>query len=130
MKAGILGAPRPEPNRQLPAATAALIVALALPIFLIAGWPVAAWGLAATLWLGGQALTLLLTRMRGDADSLAGSSVLAFGMMFRAIAVMVVLLAIAASNARFALAATVVYALAFTAELALSLAVYFAGAPK
>jgi hypothetical protein len=125
MKVGILGAPRPEPSRLLPIAAAATIVVVAAPVFVVAGWPLRAWALAAVLWLGGQALTLLLARLRGETASLASSGVLAFGMMFRAIVVMVALLAVAASNAKLGLAAALVYALAYTAELALSLLVYF-----
>jgi hypothetical protein len=46
-------------------------------------------------------------------------------MMFRAIAVMVVLAAVAASDAKLALAAALLYALAYTFELGLSLLTYF-----
>ena len=41
-----------------------LVIALALPVFLVAGWPLAGWALAAVLWLAGQALALLLARLR------------------------------------------------------------------
>jgi hypothetical protein len=47
--------------------------------------------------------------------------------MFRAIAVMVVVLAAAASDAWLGLAAGLVYALAYTAELGLSLIAYYTG---
>jgi hypothetical protein len=46
-------------------------------------------------------------------------------MTFRALAVMVVVVAVAASDARLALAATLLYALAYTCELGVSLALYF-----
>ena len=46
-------------------------------------------------------------------------------MMFRAVAVMFVLIAVAASDARLELSAALVYALAYTVELALSLMTYF-----
>ena len=49
-------------------------------------------------------------------------------MTFRAVAVMVVIIAVAASDPRLAVAAAAVYGLAYTLELALSLATYF-GSP-
>jgi hypothetical protein len=116
------------PGRLLPALAGGTVVALALPIFLIGGWPLAGWALGATLWAGGQALGLLLMRFRADGANVAGSGVLGVGMMFRAVAVMAVLLALAASDASLAVAAAVVYALAYTLELALSVVTYFGSA--
>jgi hypothetical protein len=48
-------------------------------------------------------------------------------MMFRAIAVMVVVFAAAASDAWLGVAAALVYALGYTAELGLSLIAYYTG---
>jgi hypothetical protein len=59
--------------------------------------------------------------------NLAGSGVVGFGMTFRALAVMVVVVALAATDARRALAVVLLYALAYTLELAVSLALYFSG---
>jgi hypothetical protein len=128
MRTSVLATPRPLPNRALPAIAAGTVLALALPIFLIAGWRVAGWGLAAVLWTANQALTVVLARLKVGMANLASSGVVAFGMMFRAIAVMVVLVAVAVSDAKLALAAALLYALAYTFELALSLVAYF-GAP-
>jgi hypothetical protein len=50
-------------------------------------------------------------------------------MMARAVAVMLVVIALAASDARLALAAALVYACAYTLELAVSLASYFGSEP-
>jgi hypothetical protein len=124
----VVSTPRPMPGRLLPALAGGTVVALALPIFLIGGWPLAGWALGATLWAGGQALGLLLMRFRADGANVAGSGVLGVGMMFRAVAVMAVLLALAASDASLAVAAAVVYALAYTLELALSVVTYFGSA--
>ena len=46
-------------------------------------------------------------------------------MTFRPVAVMVVVIAVAASDATLGLAAGLVYAFAYTAELGVSLALYF-----
>ena len=129
MRAGVFSTPRPVPGRRVPFLAAATLVALALPVFLLAGWRVAGWALGAVLWAGAQAVGALLPRLRGDASNLAAASVLAFGMMFRAIAVGVVLIAVAVSDASLAVAAAGVYALAYTLELGVSLAAYF-GSPS
>jgi hypothetical protein len=128
VRGGAFSTPRPVPGRLLPIAAGATVVALALPVFAIAGWRLAGWALGAVLWLGAQALSLLLTRLRAGADNLAASGVVGIGMTFRAVAVMVVVIAVAASDARLALAAALVYGLAYTLELGVSLASYFGAA--
>jgi hypothetical protein len=130
VKATALGAPRPVPGRLLPVVAGGAVIALALPIFLLAGWRLAGWGIAAVLWVGVQALGLLLTRIKPSPDNLAASGVLAFGMMGRVLAVLVVLVAVAASDGKLALAAALVYALAYTAELAASVATYYVQEPR
>jgi hypothetical protein len=130
MLGSLLSTPRPEPSKLLPAAGGALVLALALPVFLIAGWSVAGWALGAVLWIGVRALGVLLDRMRPSVDGPASSGLLAFGLLFKSLAVLVVLVAVAASQPSLALAATVVFALAYTAELGLSLAAYFGGASR
>ena len=129
MRATALGAPRPVPGRLLPVAASALVIVLALPLFLLAGWPLAGWAIAAVLWVGVQAIGLLLARIRPAPDNLAASGVLAFGMMGRLLAVLVVLVAVAASDGALALAAALVYALAYTSELAVSVATYYVQEP-
>jgi hypothetical protein len=126
----IFATPRPVPNRALPALAGATVVALALPIFVVAGFRLQGWLLGAMLWAGAQALALLLTRLRLGADNLAASGVVGIGMTFRAVAVMIVVIAVAASDARLGLAAALVYALAYTLELAASLALYFGAQPR
>ena len=119
--------PRPAPPRLLPALAGTAVVLLALPVFLVGGWRVAGWGLAAVLWAAGQAFALLLQRLAGGTGNLAAAGVLAFGMLFRAVAVMMVCIAVAVSDSSLGLAAAAVYALAYTTELALSLITYFGG---
>ena len=113
------------PGRLLPALGAALVVALALPVFLLAGWAVAGWALGAVLWLGLEAVELVLTRLRARAGNVAASAVLAFGLTFKALVVLAVLFATAVSHPHLALAAAVVYVIAYTFELGLSLVTYF-----
>jgi hypothetical protein len=117
------------PSRLLPAAAGALVIAVALPVFLAAGWPLAGWALGAVLWLAGQGLSLLLARWQPGPSNLAASGVVGISMMFRAVAVGVVLIAVAASDPELAIAAALVYALAYTLELALSLLAYFGSDP-
>lgn len=115
------------PDRPVPVVGAGAVVALALPIFALAGWPLAGWGLGAALWAAAQALGLLLSRLRVGAGNLAASGVVGIGMTFRALAVGIVLIAVATSNGTVALAAALLYTLAYTLELGLSLASYFGG---
>jgi hypothetical protein len=112
----------------VPVAAGAAVIVLALPVFVAAGWPLRGWALGAILWIGAQALGLLLSRLRLGADNLAASGVRGVGMMFRPVAVMVVVIAVAASNPEVGVAAGLLYALAYTLELALSLLTYF-GSP-
>ena len=121
----IFATPRPVPGRLLPAVGGVLILLLALPVFLIAGWDLAGWALGAVLWIGLEAIEFVLARLRGRTDNVAASAVLAFGLTFKAVAVLVVLFAAAVSQPDVAVAAAVVYVLAYTFELALSLMAYF-----
>jgi hypothetical protein len=117
------------PGRRLPALGGALVCAVALPVFLLGGWSLAGWALGSTLWAGVLALDLLLARARVSAGSLAASGVLAFGLFFKAIAVLVVLFAALARDPDTALAAVLVFGLAYTFDRGLQLATYF-GATK
>ena len=125
--AGILSTPRPIPSQLAPLLAGGAVVALALPVFVAAGWPLAGWGIGAMLWAGSRLLALLLTRLKPGDGNLAAGGVVGFGMTFRAVAVMVVVVALAASDARLALAVVALYALAYTLELGVSLALYFSG---
>jgi hypothetical protein len=129
MAAGLLSTPRPAPSRLLPALAGAAVVALALPVFLLGGFPLAGWGIAAVLWIGSQALSALLTRLRPATGNLAPAPVLALGMTFRAVATMLVLVAATVSDARLGISAALVYALAYTLELGVGLVSYFGGSP-
>jgi hypothetical protein len=121
--------PRPMPARRLPVMAGGLVVAFSLPIFLLAGWTFRGWALGAVLWLASQALGLLFDRIGINEPTLRGSGVVAFGMMTRGIIVMLVALALAVSNPDLALAGALVYAFAYSVELALSLVLYFGGRP-
>jgi len=121
--------PRPIPTSHVPKLAGGAVIALALPVFLAAGLPLRAWLLAAVLWLAAEAVGLLLSRPSLDADNLAAAGVRGVGMMFRTVAVMVVVIVVAASDAQLGVAAGVLYALAYTLELALSLTTYFASDP-
>ena len=121
----VISEPRPEPSHLIPALVGGLVLALALPVFLIAGWNVAGWGLATVLYVAIHALNLLLAQLRERTSDLAASGVQAFGLFFKSLGLLVVLLATAVANPHLAVAAALTYALAYTAELGLSLVVYF-----
>lgn len=127
--AGVFSTPRPLPDQKLPLLAGVAVLLLALPIFLAAGWELRAWVIGATLWGASRALAALLTHLRSGMGTLAGSGVVGFGMTFRALAVLVVVVALAATDAQLALAVVCLYALAYTLELAVSLGLYFSGEP-
>lgn len=130
MRAGLFSTPRPEPGHLLPALGSGLLILAALPLFLLLGWPLVGWTLALVLWIFVHGLDLLLARNRNPAANLAGSAVQAFGVFFKAIALLAVLVATAASHPHIAVAAAVTYAIAYTFELGLSLATYFSGGTR
>jgi hypothetical protein len=125
---GSFTTPRPMPSLRLSIVAGSAVIALALPVFLAAGWRLNGWLLAATLWVAGQAFGILLTQL-GAKGNLAASGLSGIGMMLRSIAVGVVILVVAASDPWVGLAAALTYALAYTAELAVSLALYFGNPP-
>ena len=128
--AGTWTQPRRPPETTLPAIAGTVVVALALPVFLLDGWRVRGWALGAVLWLGAQGFGLLLHRLRTRTGNLAAAGVAAFGMMFRAIAVMVVLIVVAVSDGRLAFSAALLYTAAYTLELGVSVIGYFGGEPR
>jgi hypothetical protein len=121
--------PRIAPPALLPAAAGGIVIAVALPIFLLAGWRVTGWAIGAVLWLGSEALGLVLTRLQSRTGNLAAAGVVAFGMLFRGIAVMVVVFAVAVSDKWLGLAAALTYAAGYSATFGLQLVTYFSG-PK
>jgi hypothetical protein len=122
--------PRPLPERRLPVVAGGAVIALALPIFLVAGWRVQGWALGAVLWAASQLLGLLFARVGIGEPNLRGSGVVAFGMMARGILLMIVALAVAVSDPDLAIAGALVYAAAYSLELGLSLTLYFSGEPR
>ena len=77
------------------------------------------------LWVGAQALALLLTRLPLGEGNLAASGVRGIGMSFRAFIVGIPLVAITVADARVGLAAAILYVIAYTLELAVSLITFF-----
>jgi hypothetical protein len=121
--------PRHAPRTTIATIGGILVIAVALALFLLAGWPVAGWAIGAVLWVASEAFGRLLVRQRAEAGNVAGAGVAAFGMFFRAIAVMVVVFVVAVSDKSLGLAAALTYAAAYTTTLVLSLTDYFTG-PK
>ena len=117
--------PRPVPGRLVPALAGTAVVALALPVFVVAGWPLRGWLLAATLWAAGQLFALLLTRLPLGTGNLAAAAMRGIGTTFRAMAIGIPLVVVTVADDALGLAAAAVYALAFTVELGASLVEYF-----
>ena len=130
MSAGIFSTPRPVPSRLVPVIGGGAVLALALPVFAVAGWPLAGWALAAVLWVGALVFSLLLARLSDDPGNLAAAGMRGIGTTSRALLVGVPLVAVTVSDESVGIAAAIVYALAFTIELALGLMTYFGAEPR
>ena len=112
--------PRVAPPALLPAAVGAIVI-------LIAGWRWQGWALGAVLWIGSEAIGLVVQRLRARTGNLAAAGVAGYLMLFRAIAVGVVLIAVAASDKWLGLAAALTYAAGYSAAFGLSLVAYYTG---
>ena len=125
MSTGMFATPRPVPGRLVPALAGSIVVLLALPVFMAADWPLDGWLLAATLWVAGQAFAWLLTRLPLDTGNLAASAMRGIGTSFRAMMIGIPLVVATVSDEAVGLAAAIVYTLAYTVELTVSLVAYF-----
>jgi hypothetical protein len=127
MRAGIFSTPRPVPSRFAPTLAGGSVIALGLPVFAVAGWPLGSWALAAVLWGAALAFSLLLARLSSDPGNLAAAGMRGIGTSSRALLVGIPLIVVTVSDETAGVAAAAVYALAFTVELAVALAAYFGG---
>lgn len=127
MNAGIFSTPRPVPSRLGPTVAGGAVVALALPVFAVAGWPLSSWALAAVLWAAAQIFALVLARLPSSPDNLAAAAMRGIGTTSRAFLVGIPLVVVTVADAGVGLAAAGLYALAFTVELLAGLATYFGG---
>jgi hypothetical protein len=124
---GIFSTPRPLPSRIGPTVAGGTIIALALPIFAVAGWPLQGWALAAVLWVASEIFALVLARLPNGPDNLAAAGMRGIGTTSRGLLVGVVLVIVTVSDETVGLTAAILYAIAFTAELGVGLATYFGG---
>jgi len=128
--ADLYSKPRPVPSRLAPMLAGSALIVLALPVFAIAGWPLKGWALAAVLWAAAQAFGYLLTRLPHDEGNLAASGVRGIGMGFRAFIVGIPLVAVTVADARVGAAAAILYVLAYSLDLAVSLVTFFGAETK
>ena len=127
---GVFATPRPVPHGKVPALGGTAVVLVALPVFLVAGWSIGAWAIAAALWAAYLAIGLVLRRVPLGSDNLAAAGLVAFGRMTRAVLLLAILIAVAVADSGLGFPAAIVYGLAFTVEFALSLLAYFGGEAK
>jgi hypothetical protein len=88
---------------------------------------VTGWALGAVLWAGAEALGTVVQRLRARTGNLAAAGVAGFLMLFRAVAVMIVVFAVATTDKWLGLSVALVYAAGFSAQLGLSLVAYYTG---
>jgi hypothetical protein len=121
----VFSTPRPVPGRRVPTLAGAAVILLGLPVFLVAGFPIGGWALAAVLWAAGELLSRWLARIPTGADHLGMSGLVAVAMSIRGIAVVIVLLAVTVADRGVGVSALGLYALAYTLTLGVSLVEYF-----
>jgi len=121
---------KPIPSRNVPLLAGTAVVVLALPLFVIASWDLAAWGLAAACWVFFEVVGYLLARVPIGMDKLGNSGLVAMGRMLRTIVLMTILVVVTARDSSFGLQAAAVFGVAFTVELALSMISYAGGEAK
>jgi hypothetical protein len=126
VSAGIFTTPRDVPGRLAPTIAGGSVIALAPPVFAVAGWPLAGWAFAAVLWLAAEVFGLVLARLPGRPDNLAAAGMRGIGTTSRALLVGIPLVIATITNESVGIAAAILYALAFTFELGVGLAAYFA----
>lgn len=92
-----------------------LLLAVALPIFLVAGLPIAGWGAATGAWLGQKALqAYLLRRARTADDPRTTVGLMAGSMIARGWLVAIVIFLVGLSDNKAGLAAAVLTIAVFT----------------
>ncbi len=92
-----------------------VLVAVALPVFLLADLPIAGWGAAAGAWLAQKGLQVYLTRRaRSSQDPRTVVGLLAGSMIARGWLVAIVILLVGLSNSHAGLAAAVMLVILFT----------------
>ena len=126
MPSSTLMTPRPVPGKVAPALAALLVLGVALVVFLIAGWDVRGWALGAVLWVGLRA-HLAAGRPRAQGRELRSrrAAFTPSSSSSRASPCSSCCSPSRPRNEDLALPAILVFALAYTAELGLSLASYF-----
>jgi hypothetical protein len=122
--------PRSVPGRTLAAVAGLAVIVLAAPVFLAAGWPLRGWLIAAVLWVVAQLFGALLARLPLGTGNVAAAGARGVGTSFRAVLVALPLLVVTITDERVGVAALLLYAVAYTVELAVSLIEYFGGEPK
>jgi len=130
VSAGIFSTPRSIPSRLAPIVAGGLVILLALPVYAVAGWPLAGWALAAVLWSAAEVFALVLARLPSGADNLAAAGMRGIGTTSRALLVGIPLVIVTVSDESVGIAAAGLYAVVFTVELAVGLVSYFGGEVK
>lgn len=128
--AGVFSTPRPVPSRRVPVLAGGAVIVLGLPVFLVGGFPLSGWALAAALWAAAETLAWWLGRLPIGADHLRSSGAVGIATAFRGIGVMVVLLAVTVADKRVGVSAVVLYVLTYTLTLGISLLEYFTSEPR
>jgi hypothetical protein len=130
MPGGTFATPRPAPSRSLPLLAGTAVFVVALPVFVIVGWDLGAWALAAAFWAIFQGIGFALARLPLGADNVGTSGVVAVGRMLRTIVLLTVLIVVTTRDSSLGFQAAILFGLAFSVEFALSMIAYLNGETK
>ena len=96
----------------------ALVAALALPVFLLAGWPVSGWFWAVLLWAANRFLQVWTERRAARMDALRGVGVMGASMLLRPWIGMLLLFLIVRDNRAEAISSLVLLLILITVDIA------------
>ena len=96
----------------------AIVAILAVPVFLIAGWPLEGWFWATALWATNRYLQSVIERRAARMGALRGVGVLGASMLFRPWIGMLALFLITKDDRALAVSSTLLFILLVTIDIA------------
>ena len=96
----------------------ALVAILAVPVFLLAGWPLEGWFWATVLWAGNRYLQAVIERRAARMGALRGVGVLGASMLLRPWIGMLALFLITKDDRTLAVSAALLFILLVTIDIA------------
>jgi hypothetical protein len=96
----------------------AIVAILAVPVFLLAGWPLEGWFWATALWAGNRYLQSVIERRAARMEALRGVGVLGASMLLRPWIGMLLLFLITKDDRAMAVSSVLLFLLLITIDIA------------